>query len=191
MEAKLPPSLGANILRGWLRARDDLRRKLVRSATISGVLGLAALIATPAVVWIYRAERGNRLNLEKSLRAAKIDLQKAQLDIAAAQPKIERAKKFEAIQNRSRFFINSELNLIADAPAPVVLSTVSASVIQGKLTMRVVAEAPSKEIKSQYESAASRGPNVLAAFVTNLSFERPLFPGGMRFEFVKIAEAGL
>ncbi len=184
------PNIGANLLNGWLRTRDEVRRRLTRSLLMSLCLLAGAMIALPVAMWSFGAESANRAQLEGAFRKSARELAATQEALAKAQPKVDRAIKFERLRDQAQMFVNSEFGLLAAAPESVVLSTVSAGVTQGKISMRVVGEASSKEAKKEYENRASRGPNVLAAFVTNTSFDQTLFPDGLKFEFVKIEGAG-
>jgi|GEM_PF-5092952 len=181
-------NIGANLLNGWLRTRDEVKRRLARSMVLSLLLLCGAMIAVPVAVWSFRAEATNRESLEKEYRKVADSLATTEQALAKAQPGVDRAVKFERLKEQTHLFLNSELGLIAATPDKVVLSQVSANVLQGKITMRVLGDAAGKDDKKEYETQAAKGPNVLAAFVTNVSFDRTLFPDGLKFEFVKIAE---
>jgi len=182
------PNLGANLLNGWLRTRNEIRRRLTRDLIVGFVLLCGALIALPTAIWSFQAERTHRGQVETAYLAAKRHLASAQAQLEKAQPGVERSLKFEKLAERTNVFLNNEIQLIAASPEKVVLNTIAASAIQGKVTLRVSADAADKEQKRAYEARASAGPDVLASFVTNVTLERALFPGGLKFEFVKIVE---
>lgn len=184
------PSLGANLLNGWLKTREDVRRRLNRDLAFGIALLGGALIALPAGIWSFLAERSHQAELENAYASAKKSLTAAQREMEKGQPGVERALKFERLAERTNTFLNNELQLIAASPERVVLNTIAASAIQGKITLRVSADASDKEQKRAYEARASAGPGVLASFVTNVTLDRPVFPGGLKFDYVKIVEVG-
>lgn len=185
------PSSGfahVNMLRGWLKTRNEVRVKLVKTSIWSLCFAGVAIIALPMVIWLFKSEHDSALRSEAMLTQVKRDLKVDQARMESAQPKIERAQLYEGIENRSIQVMNSVLGVVAATPNQVVLSSVSGAVSQGKLTMRILADAPNSDQKSLFEAQASRGPRVLAAFTTNQTKEENVFSNGIRFEFVKISE---